>query len=67
MILGSLATFVVGTAAWDHNPQEEYHVGDSPTTDFYLLLFSTFLTVGGPVFIFGGAIVYFFSRNTAKT
>ncbi len=67
IFLGILAAFFFGGAAWNHNPQDEFHIDGVPTSDFYILVAQTFSLVTGAILIVSLPTAYFFSRSLSKS
>ena len=65
--LGILAAFLFGGAAWNHNPQDEFHIDGVATSDFYVLLVMTFGLVAGAALLVSLPTAYFFSRSPNKS
>ncbi|NVJ66078.1 MAG: hypothetical protein HWE16_06290 [Gammaproteobacteria bacterium] len=41
-LIGLVFSGIVGQIAWQHNPQQEYHIGSIPTLDFLILITISF-------------------------
>lgn len=62
--LGIFATLFFGWTAWNHNPQNEFHTNGVVTSNFYVLVLTTFGLITSATLLVCLPIAYFFSQKS---